>query len=85
MPSYGAPIFADLHVEQRQCAASRLCQSHPDGQMALNQKKEQPGIIAKRLRVACRHIAQAGRKKNPPKWYTEMFGSARVLDDGEGE
>jgi hypothetical protein len=50
-----------------------------------DQKKEQPGIIAKRLRVACRHIAQAGRKKNPPKWYTELFGSARVLDDGEGE
>ena len=37
------------------------------------QAKEQTRVMFQRLRVACRHISQAGRKKNPPKLYMELF------------
>ena len=40
------------------------------------QGDEQTTVLAKRLRCALRHIAQAGRKAKPPRWYEDLFGDS---------
>lgn len=41
-------------------------------------RKEQPRILASRVRAACRHCAQALRKKSPPKWAMTIFGGKKA-------
>lgn len=48
------------------------------------QGDEQTTVMAKRLRCALRHIAQARRKTKPPRWYLELFGDSGVAE-GEAE
>lgn len=49
-------------------------------EMSPVQLDEQAKVMAKRLRTACRHIAQALRKEPQPKWVKAIFDEAAPLD-----
>lgn len=46
---------------------------------------QQPGVIARRIRIACRHIAQASAKDKPPGWLADVMQDSAEAASVSGE
>ena len=65
-------------------AMVELAAEKPEWNLSEAEKRQQTEVMARRLRLACRHISQGLAKKNPPKWVQELM-DCEAGDDEQPE